>query len=182
MKTSTMIAIVISVGGLFTTVLLGGYAISKNNQEVGLRAQVEAKQLDNKQELANLKNKFIETAQVSQKEADLLSEVFVKYANARSGQGGGSLVTMITESVPTINPTTLRNLQNIIESSRNSWVSRQKELIDINRVHTQLLREFPSNMLFSLLGRQEIKIIIVTSEESEKAFATGKEEATKLFK
>lgn len=181
MSKALMIGIVVLVIGAIFGVSVIGWGISLNNQEVALRTSIEAKQTDNKQQLANLKNKFRETAQVSSKEADLLTEAFVKYAEARSGQGGGSLATFVTEAVPTIKPETLRNLQNIIESSRNAWVSRQTELLDQNRAHTQLLRQFPGNVLFGFLGRQEIKVIIVTSDEAEKAFETGKEEATKLF-
>lgn len=176
-----MALIIVAVLAVTSVLVLAGWGISLNNQEVSLRTSVEAKQLDNKNQLANMKNKFRETAQVSEKEAQLLTDAFVKYASARSGNGGGSFATLVTEAVPTINPTTLRNLQNIVESSRNSWTTRQSELVDINRAHTQLLRQFPGNILFGILGRKEISIVIVTSTEAEEAFRTGKEEATKLF-
>jgi hypothetical protein len=70
---------------------------------------------------------------------------------------------------------------NVIEAGRNSWTSRQTELIDIHRAHTELLRKFPGNILFSILGRKELEITVVSSDEAEKAFESGKEEATKLF-
>lgn len=180
MSTKVMVAIVIAGLMALTGIIFVGWGISLNNTEVRLRASIEAKQDDNKQQLANLKNKFKETAAVSNKEAQLLTDAFVKYAEARGGSKG-SFISVVTEAVPTIKPETLRNLQNIIESSRNAWVTRQTELIDQNRAHKTLLRSFPGNILFGILGRQEIKIVVVTSAESEEAFATGKEEATKLF-
>ena len=167
--------------GILTSFIFLGWGISLNNQEVSLRAAIEAKQVDNKQQLSSLKNKFKETASISEKEAELLTEAFVKYAEARSGQGGGSFATSVREAVPTIKPETLRNLQNIVESSRNSFAARQTELLDQNRAHNQLLRQFPGNILFGMLGRQEVKVVVVTSEESEKAFESGREESTNLF-
>lgn len=176
-----MAIIVVAVVGVITAATLFGWGISLNNQEVGLRTQVESKMRDNKQQLANMKNKFQETGQVSNKEVELLSQVFVNYANARSGNGGGNLATFVTEAVPNVKPETLTRLMNVIEAGRNSWTSRQTELIDIHRAHTELLRKFPGNILFSVLGRKEMDIIVVSSQEAEKAFETGKEEATKLF-
>lgn len=181
MKTSYMIAIVLFAAGLLFAVVLGGWAISVNNTEVDLRTQVEAVQKDNTQQLANMRNKFKETASVTNKEAELLTSVFVKYAEARSGQGGGSFATAVREAVPTINPQTLVNLQNILESGRNSWTSRQTVLVDKQREHKNIIRKFPGNVLFSILGRKEIEITIVTSADSEEAFRTGKEESVNLF-
>ena len=176
--------IIISVVGVL--ILSGfvflGWGISLNNSEVNLRASIETKQVDNKNQLSNLKNKFREVSQVSEKEAELLTEAFVKYAEARSGQGGGSFATSVREAVPSIKPETLRNLQNIVESSRNSFAMRQTELLDQSREHKQLLRQFPGNILFSILNRKEIPIVVVISQESETAFENGQEEATDLFK
>lgn len=176
-----MLAIVLGAVALIGGITLFAWGVSLNNQEVSLRTQVEAKMTDNKQQLANMKNKFRETGQVSNKEVELLSKVFVDYANARSGNGGGKLASFVTEAVPNVKPETLNRLMNIIEAGRNAWTSRQTELIDIHRAHTELLRKFPGNVLFSILGRHEIEIVVVSSEEAERAFETGKEEATKLF-
>jgi hypothetical protein len=178
----TLMTVIVSAA----VILLGsltfvGWGISLNNQEVSLRTSVEAKMKDNKQQLANMKNKFRETGQVSSKEVELLSQVFVNYANARSGNGGGNLATFVTEAVPNVKAETLTRLMNVIEAGRNSWTSRQTELIDIHRAHTELLRKFPGNILFSILGRKELEITVVSSEEAERAFESGKEEATKLF-
>lgn len=175
-----MSLIVIGSIGAITSLCFIGWGVSLNNQEIDLRTSVEAKMQDNKQQLAKMKNMFEETAGVASEQVDALTNIFVKYAQAR-GSGGGSLAKSITEAMPNIDIKTLDNLQNIIESGRNSWAARQTELIDLNRAHTTILREFPGNILFGMLGRKEMAIIVVSSDEAQKAFDTGVENATNLF-
>ena len=181
MSTKTITVIALGVFAIVSILIIGGCSASLYNKEVSLRALIENKQTDNKQQLANMRNKFKETAQVTDKEADLLTEAFVKYANARTGQGGGSLVTLVTEAVPNINPQTLKNLQNILASGRDAWTQRQTELLDLSREHKQLIRRFPNNIVFSIFGVKNIDIIIVTSSDAENAFKTGQEESIDLF-
>lgn len=173
--------IAVAVIGIIFAASLAIWGISLNNQEVDIRTRIEAKQKDNKNQLANTKAKIIQTGQVSEMEADTIMNTIVKYAQARGGNSGGSLIGMVKEAVPTVNLTTLRNLQNIIESSRNSFAFNQTELLSLAQQHTKLLRTFPGNLLFGLLGRKEIDVTIVTSTEVEEAFRTGKDDNLSVF-
>lgn len=174
--------LIITVGTLFI------WGVSLNNSEVTLRTSIENKITTNTADFDNMKKIIIQNAQVSEKEAEVLRDLIVGYAEARGGSGssgglGGMIsVKVIQESVPSITSIeTLRNLQNIITSERNKWTLRQKELVDFKREHDMLLRKFPGVILFSILNRKEMEIPIITSESTQEAFETGQDNDTKLF-
>jgi hypothetical protein len=170
------------VGVILVTIFsIVGMFISCSNQEAILRTTIEAKLTDNTSEFDNMVKKISQVAQVSQKQMEMLKDIFVGYADARTPDSGGQLMTWIKESVPNVDMSTMNNLQNIIVGSRDSWTMRQKELVDLSREHTKLLRVFPSSFVLSILGRKEVPIVIVTSGRTEKAFATGKDDDTNVF-
>ncbi len=173
---------VLGVFFLFIITIIG-MVISTSNTEATLRTAIETKQKDNQSEFDNLFKKISQVAQVSEKQMSALKDIFVSHAEARTGDNdGGSLMKWVQESVPNVDTSTFKNLQNIITSSRDAWTMRQKELLDLSREHTKLLRIFPSNIILSMLGRKEINIVIITSSRTQAAFETGKDDDTDVFK
>ena len=162
-------------------ILLISTIIGITNQEVVLRTTIEAKQLDNTSEFDNMFKKIKQTAQVPDAYFAKLKDLVVSYADARTSPNAGAVMNWVQEAVPNASPEMYNNLQNIITSSRDRWTMRQKELIDINREHTKLLRTFPNNVILSLFGRKEITLKIVTSTKTEESFSTGKDDDLKLF-
>ena len=129
--------------------------------------------------------KIQQVAQVPAEKRDALVAIFNGYAAARTGTGDKApLMNWIKESVPNINGdlNVYDNLMNIITSSRDAWTMRQKELIELNNQHNTPFGDFPSSMALSIFGRKKTDITIVTSDRTEKAFATGKDdESLALF-
>ena len=156
------------------------------NTEVRLRTTIEAKQKDNTSEFDNMWKKISQTAEVTMAHKDALKEIFASHAESRTGGKGqgGSVMSWIQESVPNVNLDTMKNMQNIIISSRDAWTMRQKELIDLARERTQMFRTIPSNFFLAIGGRREadVEIIIVTSSRTDKAFQEGKDDNVELFK
>jgi len=173
--------------GIITIVIvavffIGSMFVNYSNQEVTLRTAIETKQEDNSSEYDNMWKKISQVAQVTQGQKDALKEIIVGYADARKGKDSGqAIMNWVQESCPTIDTKTFQNLQNIITSSRDSFTMRQKELLDLNRQHKQLLRQFPSGLFLSLLGRHEIEVTIVTSTRTDNSFKTGKDDDVKVF-
>lgn len=166
-----------------SVIMLIGMVISYSNQEATLRTAIETKQKDNTSEFDNMFKKITQVAQVSQKQMDILKDIFISHAEARSGGNDSNLIMKwVQESVPNVDTSTMNNLQNIITSSRDAWTMRQKELLDLSREHTQLLRLFPSNFILSFLGRKTIDVKIITSSRTEEVFKTGKDDSLELFK
>jgi len=163
---------------LVITVIWG---IGVCNNEARLRNQIEAKQKDNTNEYDGMWKKISQVAQVTDAQKNALKEIFVEHAQARSTGGGGSLMKWVQESVPHVDTSTFNNLMNIITASRDSFVHRQKELLDLKREHDNLLSVIPGGILLSALGRQKIDVTIVTSSRTEAAFKTGKDDDVNVF-
>jgi hypothetical protein len=181
LKPKWIIALSIAGVMLLTGMIFITYIISTSNTEVSLRTLIEAKQLDNTSEYDNMWKKISQVAQVTNAQKDSLKEIFVSYAEARTSDGGGSIAKWIQESVPNVDTTIFNNLQNIITGSRDSWTQRQKELIDIHREHTQLMRKFPSSMILSFMGRKEIEIKVITSTRTTEVFENEKDDNVDVF-
>ena len=184
LSTGRLIGLVVLCAALIFGVVSCGYVVSVNNREVRLRQTIVAKQRDNTSEFDNMWKKIAQVANVTEMQKDSLKEIFVGYAQARSGgaEAGGSLATWIHESVPNVDTKTFENLQNIIVGSRDAWTQRQKELLDMSREHNILLNEFPSGIVLSIFGREAIEIKIVTSSRTENSFETGKDDDVQLYK
>lgn len=172
----------LAVGGTILAVLVicGIWWVGTSNTEIGLRNQLEAKQQDNKSEFDNMWKKISQVAEVSEQDRSSLEKIFVEHAQARTSDGGGTLMKWVQESVPNVSSDTFTNLQNIITSSRDRWTMRQKEILDLKRVHDNLREMFPSSLVCG--GRPEIEVKIVTSSKTEKSFDTGTDDDVNLFK
>lgn len=169
------------VGVLLFFVLFGfGSYVNYSNQEVKLRNLIVAKMTDNTNEYDNMWKKISQIAQVADKDRSSLSEVFNSYAEARNNGNKNAVMNWIKESVPNVDSKTFTNLQNIIAGSRDSWTQRQKELIDYNREHDNLLTLFPSSLFVG--RRAKIDIKIVTSSKTKETFKTGEDNDVDLFK
>jgi hypothetical protein len=160
--------------------IVGIWWVSTSNGEIRLRNQMTAKQEDNKNEFDNMWKKIAQVAQVSEKDRSSLEQLFVRHAAARTSDGGGELMKWVQESVPNVSSDTFTNLQNIITSSRDRYTMRQKEILDLKREHDNVRLTFPSSIVCG--GRPEIKVVIVTSERTDKAFGSGKDEDVDLFR
>lgn len=173
---------VLSIIVVVVIILASSFIGTYNNAtdfNVGIKAKIE----DNKNEFDNMKKKICQVAQVSTAQMEALAEIFNGYAKARSGSGNDDKLIMkwISESIPNVDTSTFKNLQNIIVSSRDSWTMRQKELIDLQREYNRLLKRFPSNIMLSILGFKEIDIPVIISDNTEKTFETKRDNDTSVF-
>lgn len=171
----------IGVGGILGAVLvIGGLLfLSYSNKEIRLRNAIINKQTDNKNEMDAMWKKISQAAQVTDLQKKALTEIFNGYAQARTPEGGGALAQWVKEAVPSVDQTTFRNLQNIITGSRDGFVMRQKELIDLKREHDNILDTFPGSLILG--SRSKINIVVVTSDRTEESFKSGKDNNINLL-
>lgn len=162
---------IIFIAGLFF------WGVGISNQEITLRTQIEAKQTSNKNQFDAMWKSQMQAFQVTDAQKQMLYDVVVGNAKARSGNGGGSLATSVKESVPNVDKNTelYQNLMNTITSLRATWTRKQDELIDYKREHDMLIDKFPSSLVCSILNRKKIEITIVTSDRTQDAFISGKD-------
>jgi len=163
-------------------VVLG--SIGTYNSATGLKVSIEAKIKDNKNEFDNMKKKISQVAQVSSAQMEALADIFNTYARERSGNSidDNLIMKWVQESVPNVDISTYKNLQNIIVSSRDAWTMRQKELIDLQREYNTMLKKFPSNIILSMFGFKEIDIPVIISTETQKVFETQKDDDVSVFR
>jgi hypothetical protein len=106
----------------------------------------------------------------------------VEHAKARSGDDSKNLLMKwVKESVPTVDTSTFNHLMNVITSSRDGWTQRQKELVQLKVSHDTMLDSWPGGLFLSIMGRQKIEIVIVTSSRTEESFKTGKDDDANVF-
>jgi hypothetical protein len=165
--------------GLILVVICGVWWVSTSNKEIGIRNQIEAKQIDNKNVYDSTWKQISQCGQVTQAQKQALIDIAVGYAKARSGNGGGSLATMVHEVVPNMDTSTFTQLMNVITSARLSFQRVQTEILDLNRAHNNLIDMFPSSIVCG--GRPKINIQIVTSDRTDNAFASGHDNDVNVF-
>ena len=183
------VAIILSIAALamFVGIVVGVYYVTSNNAEIRLRNTITAKQSDNKNEYDNMWKKISQVAQVAEKDRQSLTDIFVKYAEARTGNAGAEaggagndvIVKWVNEAIPNVSSDVMKNLTNVIVASRDSWTMRQKELIAIKNERNILIEQMPS--CWFIKNKDKIVIQIVTSSKTVNAFETGTDDDVKVF-
>lgn len=155
--------------------------LSWNNSVSGLRNSYEMKVKDNSSEFDNMWKKIKQTASVPEAKKNAFKEILESYAGARSGNGGGSMATLVKEQVPTLDLSAYDKLMNVITGSRDTWTMRQKELVSLAEQHNAFLSKQPQAYLLGLMGHTKIEPKVITSERTEETFKTEKDNDVNVF-
>lgn len=172
--------------GIFVVLLVGtfstiGMVSGLYNEQNVLKQQILAKQKNNQSEFDNMWKKIKQVSNVSDKYKNGFVESLTSYANARGSKGGGSVqnatvsINALHEAIPNLSADTYKQLNNIISSSRDRFTEQQKQLLDMEREYNTLITRFPNVVIFKVMNISEIHTKIVTSDKTDKAFETGKD-------
>lgn len=178
---------VLAVGGivaLFFAVMFGFGVLNFFNTSTTIIASYEAKIDANKADFDNTWKTISQVAQVPDKYKEDFQGVYQAYMEARQGgnTGEGALLSFLTEAVPQYDAQALYSkVQTVVESKREAWTMRQKELRDLKREHDTLLRTFPGVVYNLFVGHHELAAVVITSTKTEKTFETGLDNDTNLF-
>jgi hypothetical protein len=171
-------------GGILFVGVMGIIALVMSfyypNKEIDLRTQTEAQQKKCEAYFDKMWKIIKQEAGVTEQYKDAFMEIYPKLIEGRYSQGDGSLMKWITESNPEFKTSLYEKLMQSIEIERTGFFNEQTRLIDINREHSALLQKKPSRWFISS-DKKPIKIIVVTSSATDKAYATGKEDDVELF-
>jgi hypothetical protein len=172
------VAIGIIVFFVLTGLGFASCAVSVHNtcvtQEAGIQAQYDQDQ--------NNYDNFIKTVKESAQIPEMYTDDLVKVAKAAIGSrygadGSKALFQFIKEHNPNVDSAIYTKIQQQIESGHLNFEQNQKMLLDKKRVYQTTLGTWPNSMFAGAMGFPKIdlsKFGIVTSEETAKAFATGK--------
>lgn len=170
-----LVVLLLTVG--FT---LGGNVVNLYNQEITLRNQILAKQQENQTDFDNMWKKIKQVSNVSDKYKEGFAEILTAYTSGRKSDSKNMMMQWGNEAVPNFDNSMLKELNNVIVSSRDDFTVSQKQLIDLNRTHDNLLDTFPNNIIFRMLGVKKIDIKVVTSTRTGNSFKTGKDDDVSL--
>lgn len=171
----------LAVGGILAVIAIVSVIGTLNDysrREVKMGALIQ----DNKNVLDNSRKRIQESAGVSKQEVDALTGIITGYAEKRGPNGatGGGIVNIaaVREAVPAITDIkTLQTLMNLLNGARSDWQNAQTRLIEEKRLADEKMAVFPSNVILGLFGKKKFDITIVTSEQTEENFRTGKDDS-----
>ncbi|HDK7194934.1 TPA: hypothetical protein PTV74_003242 [Clostridium botulinum] len=158
---------------------VGGTILNHRNHMVALEERVNAQYSDNKSSYDNMWKKFKEATQITDIQAEKMKDVYTDIITGRYNDTN-LLFKAVKEDNPKLDQSTFTNLQNEIMSSRNAFNNNQKQMSDIIREYNTYVRK---NLITATLLNYKTKNtedFITTSEKTEKAFDTKKDEEIKL--
>ncbi len=127
-----------------------------------------------------------QVAQVPDQHKDGFKEVMSSYASARSEGAAGdgdTFLSVMQEAVPdfSANAQLFAKIQTVVESQREGFSMRQKELRQMKVTHDDLIGTFPGLFYNSFVGHDQLVAVVVTSGKTKEAFATGEDNDVDLF-
>ncbi len=175
-----LVPTIIGVSLLLIGLIAVASVIGSLNDYSRLEVRAKAVEQDNRNVLDNSRKRIQESAAISRQEVDALIGIITGYAEKRgpnaSGGGGVINIAAVREAVPSVTEVkTLQTLMNLVNGARADWQNAQTRLIEVKRQADEKLAVFPSNMVLGMFGKKPIDIVIVTSEQTEENFRTGKD-------
>jgi hypothetical protein len=183
---SKSLAVLIATAVIFFVVIATsiGWFVGTRNEFIQLELGVAAQYNQNRNNYDNFVKSVVEVAQVPAMYTKDLEKVTAAAISGRYGADGSKAVfQFIKEQNPQLDASIYKKVQQVIEAGRLSFESNQKTLLDKKRVYEVQLQQFPGSLVASFGGFPRVdlsKYDIVTSDRTEKAFETKKDEAIKL--
>lgn len=136
----------------------------------------------NKTNYDKMWKKFSETAQVQEKYAKDVKEIYTATIEGRYGNDNSLLFKSITESNPNIDSSIYKQLQTIIDDDRDEFFNYQKTITDKVTAYNNYLAAHP--IMSTILAKEDLKseAYVITSDKTKDAFATGEDNQIDLFK
>lgn len=156
-----------------------GSIFSFRSQAIDLEERINAQYVSNQSNYDNMWKSFKEITQVTTLQAEQYKDVYMGLITARY-EDTNLLFKMIQEDNPNMDNKIYTKLTEEISSGRKTFDNSQKQLTDIIREYNSYIRKhFISNMIFNF-REVDAKEFIVTSDKTNNAFETGKDDIIEL--
>lgn len=188
----------IAFGAIFLIFVITGVALvgsiwSKYSDWTTKESSIQASYLDRKNFYDNFKKSVIEKSQVAALNRDDVVAVVTAEMQGRYGkEGSHSMFQVLNEKGIVLDQSIRKDLSRYIESQRADWTAKQKAVIDQCMVYTNDLKLPPNNIIAPLFGFPKPMLINgesitvekacapITSDDTEKVFASGKDDPINL--
>ena len=175
-KALILTGLIIGFLGLITALTY----VSSSNSEISLKNKIEAQAKTCEAFYDKLWKIIKQRTGVAQEYAKTFKDVYPALIEGRYGnEKGGTLMKWITESNPTFDVSLYKDLSASIEAERTGFFMEQKKLIDLDREHKTMRAQFPASMFIG--SRPDVEFTIITSDNTEQVYKTGKENDIELF-
>ena len=173
------ILIVLSGTVLIVGLILIFSYFSYSNEEIRLRETITAKIDDSRSHYTKMWEVLTNKAGISKTYASDFERIYPDLIEGRYSKGQGQMMNWIQEHNPEFDTSLYKDVMVSIEGQRESFHNNQRQLIDLNRQHSTLLKVAPSNWFLS--SREPIVVPVIVNNETNETFKTGIESDMKLY-
>jgi hypothetical protein len=171
--------------GLVFALIFGIMLVTTNNTCVRYETTLQASKDVSKSQYDNFWKSVKEVAQVPSQYSGDMQKVYLGLMEGRY-KGKNPLMNWIQESNPNFDASLYKQVQQVIESGRNDFKATQTDMIDKARAYKSYVKQFPTSMLASFVGKPSADFKWsdyepVTSDETANAFETRKDKTLDVF-
>lgn len=183
MKVFGIIAGVVVTLLVIGLLMVGAFFLNLTNQDNKYRIAMRADSAAATIAYDNMWKEVTEKAQVSAEYKDAFNEALIQSMEARYGSEDrqSPLFKFINEQNPTMDPSLFKEVMHTITVQRAIFMEAQKRLISDKQQHDLFFLMQPNNFFLTLVGRQEMKITLITSSKTKKAYKSGEDDAIDVF-
>ena len=171
------VLIIVAVVAIFAGISIF-WGIGVSNDEVRLRNKVEAQQEVSELFYTKLWEILKSQAGVTNEYAKQFKEIQFGIMEGRYSTGG-EMMKWIQEANPDFDSSLYKKLMNSIEGERNGFFIEQKKLLDMQKMHRDMLLTFPKKMIVG--SREPMQVNIIKNHATTKAFESGVDSSPDLF-
>jgi hypothetical protein len=147
---------------------------SYNRAEVQARNACEAQVGNIENVLDNMWKNFQEIGGIADRERETAMALFRDYAEARTVDGQGRMMSWITEQVPNADPVIYKDLQARLTAGRQEYRGAQTYMLELVRAHTNVVED-PWRGMF-IKNTIPFEFTVISSADTKKAVRTGEDE------
>jgi uncharacterized protein YneF (UPF0154 family) len=164
---------------MFVGFVLAGMYFSNSNKEIDLRTQITAQNGKIEAVFDQMVKIISGKSQVTSEYKNSFKDIYIGIMEGRYSKGDGALLKLVQEQNPTFDALLFKELSQSIEVERNNFTREQETMIDLVRVHTNLLTKFPSSLFLG--SRSPITYVVISSSATKETMKTRTEENAKIF-
>lgn len=173
------IILIVSLSLVSLLILIGvSMYFSYNNNEVNLRQEAEAQRGKVEAVYDNMWKIIHQTNEVKNNYSADFKEVVKGTMEGRYSKGDGSLMKLIVEQNPNLNPNMYARVMDAIQVERTNFTKQQERMLDIIREHTTLCNTMPSKWFIS--NRKPIEYTIISSTRAKEVVTSGIDDNVEL--